>query len=282
MGSPADRQNEDFWRGILDGTNPVYAATRRRMKRLPGSPRCRMCAAPFGPPGSWIVRLQGRHRWEKNPDFCNLCFKVLSTYHGGAELEGSFLFADVRGSTALAETMTPTAFRQLLDRFYRTAASVLVEHDGIVDKFVGDEAIGIFIPATAGAAHAERAIDAGRALLAATGHGAASGPWLPVGIGVASGTAFIGSIGTGGPTSETLSALGDVVNVTARLASSAAAGEILVNERAAELSGLGTARLERRTLDLKGKSSATTVFVLTTTAVPPPGPEDRVHPPASG
>ena len=66
-----------------------------------------------------------------------------------------------------------------------------------------------------------------------------------------------------------LSALGDIVNVTARLASSAATGEILVNELAARESGLDTTTLEQRSLDLKGKSQATRVYVLATgTAVP--------------
>ena len=261
-GTGADpNPNEALWRGLLDGTNPVYARTRARLKHLPGDPRCKMCAAPFGAPGSWLMRLQGRRRWEKNPDYCNLCFDTLTRYHGGAELEASFMFADVRGSTTLAETMSPTEFRRLLDRFYETATRVLMANDGIVDKFVGDEAIGIFVPATAREHHAASAIAAGRALLAATGHGAANGPWLPIGVGVATGIAFVGSVGE--PPVTSLTALGDIVNVTARLASAAATGEILVNERAAELASLATDGLERRQLDLKGKTSATAVYVLT-------------------
>jgi adenylate cyclase len=213
------------------------------------------------------MRFQGRQRWEKNPDYCGACFQMLSRFHGGAELESSFLFADVRGSTTLAEGMSATAFRQLLNRFYEIASRVLVENDGIIDKFVGDEAIGIFIPATAAEHHASSAIGAARALLAATGHGTVEGPWLPVGAGVATGVAYIGSIGE--PPMTSLSALGDIVNVTARLASAAATGEILVNELAARESGLDTTTLELRSLDLKGKTQSTSVYVLATgTAVP--------------
>jgi adenylate cyclase len=262
--APDANPNEELWRGLLLGTNPVYARTRARMKHIPSAPRCKMCAAPFGAPGSWLIRLQGRRRWEKNPDYCNLCFDVLTRFHGGAEIEASFLFADVRGSTTLAEGMSPTEFRRLLDRFYETATHVLVSNDGIVDKFVGDEAIGIFIPATARENHAASAIAAGRALLEATGHGSASGPWLPVGAGVATGVAFVGSVGE--PPVTSLTALGDIVNVTARLASAAATGETLVNERAAALAGLATAGLERRSLALKGKTMATPVYVLTSGA----------------
>jgi adenylate cyclase len=192
---------------------------------------------------------------------------MLSRFHGGAELESSFLFADVRGSTTLAEGMTATAFRQLLSRFYEIAARLLVANDGIIDKFVGDEAVGIFIPATAHEHHARSAIDTARAILAATGHGSPEGPWLPIGAGVTTGVAYIGSIGE--PPMTSLSALGDVVNITARLASAAGAGEILVNELAAQESGLDTSALELRTLDLKGKTQATSVYVLATeTAVP--------------
>ena len=79
------------------------------------------------------------------------------------------LFADIRGSTTLAETMRAADFRSLLDRFYATASDVLIEHEAIVDKFVGDEVIGIFIPALAGGNHARQAVDASLDLLRATG-----------------------------------------------------------------------------------------------------------------
>jgi adenylate cyclase len=206
------------------------------------------------------MRFAGHARWTKNPKYCTGCFRMLSSNHGGAEVECSLLFADVRGSTTLAETMSPRQFNRLMGRFHDTATEVLVDHDGIVDKFVGDEAVGIFIPATAREHHAASAIAAGRAILEATGHRSAAGPWLPVGAGVATGIAFVGSVGE--PPVTSLTALGDIVNVTARLASAAAAGEILVNERAAEMSGLATVGLEERHLDLKGKTTSTAVYVL--------------------
>ena len=136
---------------------------------------------------------------------------------------------------------------------------MLVAHDGIVDKFVGDEVVGIFIPALAHDRHAAQAIAAGRALLAATGSGDPGGPWLPIGAGVATGRAFVGSVGD--THTAALTALGDIVNVTARLASAAGPGEILINDHAAERAGLDTGDLEERRLELKGKTQATTVYV---------------------
>ena len=253
--------HEGMWRAILEGTEPRYAKTRALLRRVPGSPRCKMCAAPFGRPGHLLMHFVGRDRWSKNPDYCGECFRVLEAHHGGAEIESSFLFADVRGSTTIAEGISATEFRRRLNRFYEVATRILIDHDGIVDKFVGDEVVGIFIPALTTHGHADRAVAAARALIAATGTGDRSASSLPIGIGVGTGVAFIGSVGQ--PPVTSLTALGDTVNTTARLASAAGAGEILVMGSTASASGLETSGLERRDLALKGKTSDTAAFVLT-------------------
>ncbi len=252
---PSDEQ----WRQLLEDEAP-FLRTRRWHARIPSSPRCKLCAAPFSGPGSLLMRFVGRERWAKNPKYCTGCFGMLSSHHGGAEIECSLLFADVRGSTTLAETMSPREFNRLMGRFFDTATSVLVDRDGIVDKFVGDEIIGIFVPSMASRDHAARAVDAAGALLAETGFGTAAGPWVPIGIGVNTGVAYVGSIGDASDTEMT--AMGDVVNVTARLASVAGAGEILVTSSAAAAAGL-PADLPRRSLELKGKSHQTDVAVVT-------------------
>ena len=252
---PSDEQ----WRQLLEDEAP-FLRTRRWHARIPSSPRCKLCAAPFSGPGSLLMRFVGRERWAKNPKYCTGCFGMLSSHHGGAEIECSLLFADVRGSTTLAETMSPREFNRLMGRFFDTATSVLVDRDGIVDKFVGDEIIGIFVPSMASRDHAARAVDAAGALLAETGFGTAAGPWVPIGIGVNTGVAYVGSIGDASDTEMT--AMGDVVNVTARLASVAGAGEILVTSSAAAAAGL-PADLPRRSLELKGKSHQTDVVVVT-------------------
>lgn len=256
----AESATSDAWRRILDGTDPGPRRTRAIYGRLPSSPRCKMCLSPFGGVAGPVMRLIGKGPWPKNPKYCGSCFSRLVKYRGGAEIGCSLLFADVRGSTTMAEGMSATAFRLLMERFFDVAAEVLVEHDAIVDKFVGDEVIGIFIPALSGERHAERAVAAARGLLAATGHGGARTPWLPIGVGVNTGVAFVGSVGSG--TNVELTALGDPVNVAARLASAAGPGEILVSEAAAEAAGLDTTGLDRRELDLKGKSGPSRVVVV--------------------
>ena len=248
------------WKDVLAGTHPQFRLGRRLFKHLPTQPRCKFCAAPFRGAASPFMRLIGKGPWPKNPKYCGSCFKQMTEHHGGAEIECSLLFADVRGSTPLAEGMRPADFRGLMERFFDTAAVVLVDHDAIVDKFVGDEVIGIFVPALTGELHAARAIQAARLLMTATGNDGAT-PWVPIGAGVHTGIAFVGSIGSG-PHVE-LTAMGDPVNVAARLASAAGAGEILVTTDAAEAARLDGTRLEHRTLALKGKSSLTSVLVLT-------------------
>jgi adenylate cyclase len=258
---PAESGYGAVWKAILEGTDPIYARTRQRLKHLPSDPRCKMCAAPFAGLGAALMRVTGRRRWSKNPKYCGRCFHVLSTMHGGAEIEASFLFADVRGSTSLAEHISPTEFRTRLDRFYDIASRILVDQDAIVDKFVGDEVIGIFIPALSHDRHALQAIEAARALIDAMDAERVAGRELPIGVGVGSGVAFVGAVGR--PPVTELTALGDIVNTTARLASAAGGGEILIAEATASAAGIDLTGLEARDLDLKGKSEAVRVYAET-------------------
>jgi adenylate cyclase len=209
--------------------------------------------------GAPFMRLLGKARAAKNPRWCADC--LTKTPIGGAEIELSLLFADVRGSTSLAEHIRPAEFMQLLNRFYEVATEVLVRTDALVDKFVGDEVIGLYVPGFAGQDHARRAVQAAEELLRATGHAEPGGPWLPIGIGVHTGIAFVGAVGSAGSVTD-ITALGDAVNSTARLASAAAAGEVLVSEASCSAAGLVVDDLERRQLELKGRREPMDVRVL--------------------
>ncbi len=264
MDSPSPEQDhpatDERWRKML--LNPSWQRRMRRIHiRIPSAPRCKLCSAPFAGPGGLFMPLLGHARWAKNPKYCAGCFGMLQKNHGGAEIECSLLFSDVRGSTTLAERMSPKDFNRLMGRFYDTASAVVANHDAFVDKFVGDEIIGIFVPSMAGESHAGQAVDAARALLLETGHGPGREPWIPIGVGVNTGTAYVGSIGQGADTE--LTAMGDAVNTTARLASAAGTGEILVTLTAARNAALSLDGLERRSLALKGKTESTDVVVLT-------------------
>jgi adenylate cyclase len=249
----------DDWHRRLDGSDQGIRPLRRFWRSLPSPPRCKLCLRPFRGPGGAVMRMVGLGPWEKNPKYCRGCYQDIDANHGGAEIELSMLFADVRGSTGIAEGMTPLDYSRLLNRFYERAANVLIEREAVVDKFVGDEVVGLFIPGMAGLDHAAKAIDAARALLVATGHDSRDGPWIPVGAGVHTGVAFVGSVGDRGVTDFT--ALGDAVNTAARVASMAGPGEILVTR-----AGIDSARLaghhEWRHLELRGRVEPVDVVVL--------------------
>jgi adenylate cyclase len=96
--------NEQFWRAIVTGDAGVMRRERRRHRRIPGAPRCKTCLVPLGGPAAPVVRLVlGRRPSAKNPNNCDVCETFVRTHPGGAEVEISMLFADVRGSTTLAE-----------------------------------------------------------------------------------------------------------------------------------------------------------------------------------
>ena len=254
-----DAADEAFWREFLTRGPAWDRAMRRLFVRIPSEPRCRICAAPFAGLGAPVMRMIGKRPSTTSPQMCASCFAFLARHHGGAEIELTMLFADIRGSTALAERISPGEFRKILDRFYAVASRIVFEHDGGIDKFVGDEVVAMFFPLLTGERHAAKAVEAAQALLVATGHADPDGPWVPVGAGVHTGRAWTGAIGDA--TSVELTSVGDAVNTAARLGSAAAAGEVLVSVDAASAAGLDPG-LERCRLELKGKQEPTEVVSL--------------------
>lgn len=258
---PPNAQDEEFWhRFLTEGGDTMKTVGRHLFMRMPADPRCRMCAAPFGGAGARVMRIFGKRQSESNPNWCNSCIDMLSKHHGGAEVDGAMLFADIRGSTSMAEGMSPGEYHALLDRFYTTASSVVFEHDGYVDKFVGDELVALFFPLLTGERYTARAVETAQALLRATGHADPGGPWVPVGAGVHAGRAWFGAVGEGSHVE--LTAVGDAVNVAARLAAAAGPGEVLVSAEAAAVAGIDDPAHERRALELKGKQLTTEVVCL--------------------
>ena len=138
------------------------------------------------------------------------------------------LFADLRGSTAMGEHLSPGAYGAMLNKFYNAATEVLVRHDAIVDKLIGDAVMALFIPGICGPRYHLRAAQAVFDLLRATGYDRTGRAWMPIGAAVNSGIAYVGNVG--GDNAVDFTALGDPVNTAARLASIAGAGEALLSE----------------------------------------------------
>lgn len=236
-------------------------AFEKALKYVPADPRCKWCSAPFTGLGAPFMRAIGKDKSKYNPNFCTECEDFVRKYNAGTEVDLSLLFADIRGSTTLAEKLSSAEFSSLINRFYTVATKILVEAMAYLDKLAGDQVSAFFSPGMAGPHHYKVAVKSAIAILEATGHSDPGGPWVPVGIGVHGGLTYYGAVGTSqGLTDLTL--LGDPPNTAARLASTAKAGEILISQAAAEKAELDTTGLEMRSLELKGKSETVNVWVL--------------------
>jgi len=238
----------------------AFAVERRLygfFRILPHDPRCKLCNAPFHGLGGLVVgALYGRKQSSLNPRFCNVCEGFAKKFPGGAEVEMAMLFVDVRGSTALSEQMTAMEFQKLINRFYIGSTRAIAEEDGLVEKLAGDAVAAFWGAGFAGADYTARTIRAAQKIQKAMAL-----QKIPVGIGVHAGVAFFGAMGSEEGLVN-ISAIGDEVNTAARLASKAAAGEIILSERALAQAAINGEGLEIRHLELKGISEPVTVRVM--------------------
>ena len=253
---------ESVWHALFTGQHPKVVRHRRFFRTIApfAVDRCRMCLVPFEGIIAPFARVMGRGRWHRDAHVCEQCETFLRENRGGTELELAVLFADVRGSTPMANKMRPMEFGQLMQRFFTAATKEFYKTDAMIDKMVGDEVIGIFLPAFTHVDYRANAVRAGLDLLYATGHGDRDGPWLSIGVAVHAGTTFIGSLGVEGGAYE-FAALGDTMNLCARLVGAANPGELVISDTiwpvvAADFSG------ERRSFSLKGYDQPVSAHVV--------------------
>src|SRR3970040_244651 len=152
--------------------------------------------------------------------------------------------------------MSATEFSRLINRFYTGSTKVIIEEDGLVEKLVGDAVAAFWGAGFAGPNYVRRTIKVAQNLSRVMAQ-----QEIPVGIGVHSGVAYFGAMGTGDGLTD-ITAIGDEVNTAARLASKAAAGEISVSEKALKAAGLDGSAFESRSLELKGISEPVLVRVM--------------------
>ena len=244
----------DWHRLLVDGYEPLRKA-QRVFRLLPSDPRCKLCRNPFGGPGGKVCAVIGRKPSRKNPNLCQFCFDHLPP--GGLEIDIGVLFADVRNSTAMGETSSPSEFASQLNRFYETATDILIRHDAIIDKLIGDEVMGLFLPGLAGPDYRSRTAGAAVELASATGE-------LPVGVAANAGVAFVGNVGSG--TILDFTALGDAVNVGARLQSFASPREVVLSRDLYELIQPHHPGARTDSLNVKGRKEAVDVAILEVSA----------------
>src|SRR6185503_15989369 len=141
-----DDETTTKWRAMLTGEDPSIQDVRRFWRHLPAAPRCKVCASPTQGVGGAVAKLFWHGPMRDNPLLCKACFGQLSGHPGGAELDISVLFADVRGSTGMAERSSASEFRSLIQAYYRSAGTAIDRNGGIIDKYLGDGVMALFIP----------------------------------------------------------------------------------------------------------------------------------------
>jgi adenylate cyclase len=244
----------DWHRLLVDGYEPLKRG-HRVFRRLPSDPRCKLCQNPFGGIGGKLFAVIGRKPSRKNPNLCQYCFDHLPP--GGIEIDVGVVFADVRNSTAMGETSTASDFAKRLNRFYAVAAEVLIRHDGLIDKLIGDEVMGLFLAGLGGPDYRRKTARAAVDLAAATSE-------LPVGVAANAGVAFVGNVGSG--TVLDFTALGDAVNVGARLQSYASPGQVVLSSELYDLIAPAHPGARMDVLQVKGRAEPVHVAVLDVTA----------------
>ena len=253
MEPTTDPQEHDNpgWRDTLLGVHPELVRLRRLMRHLPSDPRCKMCLSPQGGMFGPLVNLLGFGRYPPNPQLCNSCFRSAKRHPGGATIEITALFADIRGSTGLAERIGASAYSAAVADYVRLASEAIRRPGGLVDKLLGDGVMALFIPGFTGGDHAAKAVEAARTILREAS--------LPVGVGVHTGDAWVGFVG-GVQDVLDFTALGDAVNVASRLGSEAGAGEILISHTTATEAQLATDALTARRMELRGRAEPLDVW----------------------
>ncbi len=239
------------WQALLvDGYEPLKKA-QKVFRHLPHDPRCKLCQNPFGGLGGKLVGLMGRKPSRKNPNLCQYCFDHLPP--GGIEIDIGVVFVDVRASTSLAEGSTATEFAGRLNRFYSSVTDVLIRHDAIIDKLIGDEVMALFLPGLAGSDYRRKTVEAALDL-------AFNVTDLPVGVAANAGMSFVGNVGSG--TVLDFTALGDAVNVGARLQGCASPGEVVLAADLYLLVADAHPSARHETVAVRGRSQPVEIAVL--------------------
>ena len=182
---------------------------------------------------------------------------------GGEERVVSVLFADLQGFTEFSERHSPADVLAMLNAYWAmTVPIVLDQHGGMIERFAGDAIMVVFNAAADQPDHAVRAARAGLALQEAAGRVTeGNGDWPRFRVGINTGPAIVGNVGT--EEQRSFTAIGDTTNLASRLQTAAEPGQVVVGQATYEAVAARAEAKPIDDLDLKGKSAPVTAYTLT-------------------
>ncbi|MEV7012349.1 adenylate/guanylate cyclase domain-containing protein [Streptosporangium sp. NPDC051022] len=198
-----------------------------------------------------------------SPDVANALLADPGTAALGGELvELTALFADLKGFTSFSERATPGEIVEMLNRYHSAAVPLVLDNGGTIVQFVGDALLALFNAPARQADHAAAAARAALAMQEAAERIAGGTPGYPrFRIGINTGPALVGNIGS--PELRGFNAMGDCVNVAARLEGVAEPGTVVIGQSTLDRIGPGARVRPLGGLSLKGKQQPVHAYVLT-------------------
>jgi adenylate cyclase len=194
-----------------------------------------------------------------NPNTCTICELMFTTVMRARKvnIDATVLFADLRGYTSLSQSHSPDAISGLLDTFYDQCAAAIWEHDGLLNKTIGDAVMAVFNFPIRSEDHTKHAVRAAREIQSrwrteretlGEAFGLAGGD-LGVGIGIHAGELSFGEFGR---SHRDLTAIGTVVNTASRAQSAAEADQVLVTREVYERAQSELTGSQAKAYQLKG------------------------------
>ncbi|MEV0230873.1 adenylate/guanylate cyclase domain-containing protein [Nonomuraea sp. NPDC050786] len=205
-----------------------------------------------------------------SPDVANALLADPAQAALGGELkELTALFADLKGFTTFSEKVTPGEIVEMLNRYHTAAVPCILNNGGTIVQFVGDALLALFNAPATQAGHARAACRAALEMQRAAAEVAEEMAWKRVDdvewptfrVGVNTGPALVGNIGS--PELRGFNAMGDCVNVAARLEGIAEPGTVVIGETTLRQLGQGASVNPLGRLSLKGKEELVAAYVLT-------------------
>ena len=210
---------------------------------------------------SMPFRLFGIRPSKMNPNTCTVCELMFSKVMRARKItiDATVMFADLRGYTSLSQSQSPDQVSGLLDAFYDEAADAIWEHDGLLNKTIGDAIMAVFNFPIRHGDHARQALLAARAIQERwkARSAAAASADLGIGIGIHCGELSFGEFGR---SHRDLTAIGTVVNAASRAQSAAAAGQILLTQSVYDRTASDLAGSQPQAYSLKGFDTPITLY----------------------